>query len=133
MTEERLRVASDNFLTRVERLHALEEQKREMPSSELTDIAHEIEELTKEILEWASRQSSLAEDAAKLPEGVDRPIAIVPPRALSIVLDDWRAAERALEGAEPGTAKWESGRADIERLRDEYARAYARTRDHRVS
>jgi hypothetical protein len=133
VTEEKLRVTSDNFLTRVERLHALEEQKREMPSSELTDIAHEIEELTREILEWASRQSELAEGAAKLPEGEDRPIAIVPPRALGIVLSEWRAAERALEGEEPGTAKWESGRADIERLRDEYARAYARTRDRSVS
>src|SRR6476620_9920674 len=74
-TEKELRVASDNFLTRIERLHALEEQ-------------------TREILEWAGRQTDLAEEVATLDAGDARPIAIIPPRSLSVILDEWRAAER---------------------------------------
>ena len=42
------------------------------------------------------------------------------------MLTEWRAAERALQDLEPGTAAWESTRADVDRLRDEYARAYQR-------
>ncbi len=123
-TEKELRLASDNFLTRIERLHALEEQKRELPAAEMAEMAHEVEALTREILEWAGRQTDLAEEAAALDEGDARPIAIVPPRSLSVILDEWRAAERSLQDDEPGTAAYELGRADVDRLRDEYARAY---------
>ena len=77
-TEKELRVASDNFLTRIERLHALEEQKRELPAAEMADMAHEVEALTREILEWAGRQTDLAEEAAALDHGDARPIAIIP-------------------------------------------------------
>ena len=121
--ESSLRVTSDSFLTRVERLHALEEQKRELPPSELVGIADEVETLTREILEWAIKQAELARVAAEESDD-DRPIAIIPPRPIALVLSEWRASERALETEEPGTAAWESARADVERLRGEYARAY---------
>ena len=45
-------------------------------------------------------------------------------RSPARILEEWRAAERSLQDHEPGTAGYESGRADIDRLRDEYARAY---------
>jgi hypothetical protein len=129
LTEQELRVTSDAFLARVERLHALEEQKREVPPAEAAELAKEVEILTREILEWATHQTDLArEAAAKDTDG--QPIAVTPPRALHVVLDEWRAAERALEAEAPGTAGYESARADIDRLRDEYARAYsARPKD----
>jgi ActR/RegA family two-component response regulator len=130
-TEKELRLASDNFLTRIERLHALEEQKRELPVSEMADMAHEVEALTREILEWAGRQTDLADEVAALDDGDARPIAIVPPRSLGVILEEWRAAERSLQGEEPGTAAYESGRADVDRLRDEYARAYKAQSSHR--
>jgi hypothetical protein len=122
--EQALRVASDNFLTRVERLHALEEQKRELDPARIEGIAQEVESLTREILDWAERQSSLAEAVAQTEPGGGTPIAVIPPRPLNVVLAEWRAAERALAEAEPATAAWESANADVERLRDEYARAY---------
>jgi hypothetical protein len=124
MTEQELRLASDNFLTRIERLHALEELKRELPPSETADVAREVESLTREILRWATRQTELAEDIADRPYPATGPIATTPPRALAVVLADWRAAERALAAEQPTTAAWESARADVDRLRDEYARAY---------
>lgn len=123
-TDVELRLTSDNFLARVERLQALEEQKRELPPAETADIAREVEALTREVLEWAVRQSDLA-DRAAANESPDAPaIAVIPPRDLHIVLDEWRAAERRLDSEQPGTASFESARADVDRLRDEYARAY---------
>jgi hypothetical protein len=123
VTEQELRVASDNFLTRIERLHALEELKRELPPAETADVAREVEALAREILGWATRQTALAEGVARTDPG-GGPIATTPPRALAIVLAEWRAAERALAAEHPATAGWESARADMDRLRDEYARAY---------
>jgi hypothetical protein len=123
LTDEELRVTSDGFLARVERLQALEEQKREVPPEEAADLAREVEALSREVLDWAERQSNLAEKAAETP-GDGTPIAIIPPRALHTVLEEWRAAERRLAAEQPGTAGYESARADIDRLRDEYARAY---------
>jgi hypothetical protein len=122
--ETSLRMTSDSFLTRVERLHALEVQKRELPATEMVAMADEVESLTREILEWAVRQAELARTVASTEPGANRPIAIIPPRALSLVLSEWRASERALNIQEPGTAAWESAQADVERLREEYARAY---------
>ena len=124
MDEAELRVASDNFLTRVERLHALEEQKRELPPVETAELAREVELLTREILEWATRQTDLAESVAADADADTRPISTTPPRALNVVLAEWRAAERRLENEKPATAGWGSAPADIDRLRDEYARAY---------
>ena len=122
--ETSLRVTSDSFLTRVERLHALEEQKRELPADEIVAMADEVESLSREILDWAAKQAELARTVASTEPGTSRPIAIIPPRQLSIVLGEWRASERVLSVQEPGTAAWESARADVERLREEYARAY---------
>lgn len=124
VADQELRVTSDGFLARVERLHSLEEQKREVPPAEAADLAKEVETLTREVLEWAERQTTLAEEAASDdPDGL--PIAVTPPRPLHDVLDDWRAAERAVATEQPGTAAYESARADVDRLRDEYARAYS--------
>jgi hypothetical protein len=123
VTEEDLRIASDSFLTRIERLHALEEMKRELPPAETAAVAREVEALTREILGWATRQTELAETIVAVGEAA-APIATTPPRSLAIVLADWRAAERALAAERPATAAWESARADVDRLRSEYARAY---------
>jgi hypothetical protein len=129
LSDQELRVTSDGFLARVERLHALEEQKREVPPAEAAELAKEVKILTREVLEWAERQTTLAKDAAA-EDGDGQPIAVTPPRALHVVLDEWRAAERAVTSEQPGTAAYESARADVDRLRDEYARAYgARPKD----
>jgi hypothetical protein len=124
-TDEELRLTSDNFLARVERLQALEEQKRELAPAETAAMAREVEALTREVLEWAKRQSTLADQAATREGSDGPPIAVVPPRDLHIILAEWRDAERRLEGQNPGTAAYESARADVDRLRDEYARAYS--------
>ena len=129
--EQELRAVSDNFLTRIKRLHALEELKRELPLTDMAGVAHEVETLTREILEWAVRQSELAEKAAASDLTDARPIAIVPPRALAVVLAEWRAAERRLESEQPATAAYESARAEVDVLRDE-THAPTRCRARRI-
>lgn len=123
-TAQMLRTTSDGFLARVDRLQSLEQQKRELPPAETAEMAREIEMLTREILEWAQQQTTLAQEVAASEGPAGPPIAVTPPRDLHLVLEEWRAAERALTGTEPGTAAYESARADVDRLRDEYARAY---------
>jgi hypothetical protein len=124
--EHDLRRASDSFLARVEQMHALEERKRVLPADEIEGLAREIEGLAAEILDWAREQSRLAETASDAPYDDMRPIAAVPPRALTEILSEWRAAERQMQSVEPGSAGYESARAEADRLRDEYARTYSR-------
>ncbi len=122
MMEEELRVTSDTFLARVERLQALELQKRELAPAQTSELAREVENLAGEVLEWAKRQTELARLAATTTGG--RPIAVTGPRPVAVVLEEWRASERALAKTQPGTADWESKASDVDRLRDEYARAH---------
>src|SRR5829696_2733662 len=118
--ERELRRASDGFLARVERLNSLEDDKRGMTpgTPEMVRVTREIEKLSREVLDFASRETDLAELAAKRQPTTMRPIAVVPPREIHEILGEWREAERALADREPGTAEWESTRADVERLRD---------------
>jgi cell division septum initiation protein DivIVA len=128
--EDDMRKASDSFLDRVERMHALEERKRQMPADEIEGLAREIEGLAAEVLGWAREQSRLAETAADAQYDHLPSIAALPPRSLPEILGDWRAAERRMQSVEAGSDDYESARADAHRLRDEYARAYSRqTRD----
>ena len=53
-----------------------------------------------------------------------RPIEAIPPRDAADILAEWRQAERRLNAAQPGTAEEDAARADIDRLRAEYSRAF---------
>ena len=46
MTDQELRLTSDTFLAKIERLQALEDQKRQLAPADMADIAHEVEDLT---------------------------------------------------------------------------------------
>lgn len=123
--EQELRLTSDAFLARLARLQQLEDEKRLRPpgSQEMLDASAEVEALTQEVLDWARRQTGLAEQAAR-EGGPQIPIEAVPPREPHVILADSRNAERQLMAATPNTAEWASRRADVERLRDEYRRAF---------
>lgn len=124
--EAELRRASDSFLKQVERLHELEDEKRRTTpgTPEMLRLSHLIEGLAGEVLGTASRQRDLAELAAKRQPTNYRPISAVPPRPIPEIIGEWRDAERELAAAEPGSAEWETARANVERLRDEYRQAY---------
>ena len=127
MTDEsELRVTSDAFLARLDRLHELEAEKRLLTpgSDRMVALAAEVEELVRDVLDVASSQLDLAHKAEGVP--ALRPIEAIPPRDAPEILADWRAAERRLNSAQPGSADEDTARADIERLRAEYSRAFER-------
>ena len=125
MTDEtKLRTASDAFLARLDRLHALEVEKRLLTpgTDRMVALAAEIEELVKDVLSAANTQHVLADRAD--PNAGLRPIEAIPPREAAEILADWRAAERRLTSAEPESAERDAALADIDRLRQEYSRAF---------
>jgi hypothetical protein len=129
MTDEStLRTASDAFLARLDRLHALEVEKRLLTpgTDRMVALAAEIEELVRDVLKVANTQHVLADRAD--PNDRLRPIEAIPPREAAEVLADWRAAERRFTMADAGSAEQDAARADIERLRHEYSRAFEQRR-----
>jgi hypothetical protein len=127
-----LRRASDEFMQRLDRLHELETRKRELPPDqpEFVRLAREIEDLSRALLYSGGKQVELAEEihheqkttAVK----VDQPIRDTPPRRDAVaILAEWRAVERRLAAAAPGSKEETEARAESERLRDEYRRITA--------
>jgi hypothetical protein len=127
-----LRQASDVFMQRLDRLHDLETRKRELPPDEpeFVRLAREIEDVSRALLWSGSQQVELAEavhhEAKANDVAVDQPIRDTPPRRDAVsILAEWRAAERRLSAAEPGSDEEQVATAETERLRDEYRRLTA--------
>ena len=127
-----LRRASDEFMQRLDRLHELESRKRELPPEqpEFVRLAREIEDLARALLYSGGKQVELAEEVHFEQKTnqvkVDLPIRDTPPRRDAVaILADWRAAERKLASAAPGSEDEAAARAETERLRDEYRRITA--------
>jgi hypothetical protein len=124
-----LRRASDQFMQRLDRLYELESRKRELPPDqpEFVRLAREIEDLARALLYSGGQQVELAEEVhADIKSGetmVDQPIRETPPRRDAvIVLAEWRAAERDLAAAQPGSQAERQAREAVDRLRTEYRR-----------
>ena len=124
--EQELRRASDTLLVRLARLRELELRKRDLApgSAEQLRVTREVEGLAKEVFGAAGRETVLAEQVASTRKTYLRPISVIPPRDIPTILAEWRDAERLLAAEAPGTVQWETARADVERLRDEYRRAH---------
>ena len=127
-----LRQASDVFMQRLDRLHDLETRKRELPPDEpeFVRLAREIEDVARALLYSGGRQVELAvavhHEAKASDVAVDQSIRDTPPRQDAVsILAEWRAAERRLAAAPPGSDDEREARADTERLRGEYRRLTA--------
>ncbi len=123
-----LRAASDLLIQRIDRLSELERRKRElMPDQpEFTRLAREIEDVARGVLGASGLEVELADEVAAAAKRGDptaqEPIRDVPPgsRDAVIVLEEWRAAERRLAAAAPGSEEERAARMDVDRLRHEY-------------
>ena len=129
-----LRRASDEFMQRLDRLYELESRKRELPPDqpEFIRLAREIEDLSRALLFAGGQQVELAEEVqADIKDGaavIDQPIRDTPPRRDAVlVLGEWRAAERRLSAADPGSREESAARAEVDHLREEYRRITAPT------
>lgn len=127
-TRKELRSASDALLQDLEVLLALEEEKRDIPSDDprFVTLAARIDEIARRVTGWTSRQHELAADLhARTTQGATPPVAIetTPARPLSVILADWRTAQRALDGLAEGPEQTEA-EVRVDALRTEYGRAY---------
>ena len=129
--EHELRSTSDTLLATLEQLEQLETEKRTLPpdSDRFQKLAREIERLAAVIFAESHDQQQLGERSQELSQrqGVelDTIDEIASTRDVSVILGEWRAAERALASADADTSERAQAAADVKRLRDEYQRAYS--------
>lgn len=125
-----LRSTSDDLLRRLERLRDLEMEKRQLTpgSPHFRRLAAEIERQAAGVLAKSVEQDQLGQVAGAVleeTETVAPPIAEVPPRRdISVILGDWREAERRLAACSPGAPEHAEAQAAAQRLRAEYRDAY---------
>ena len=117
-----IRHTSDALLAQLSQLEELERTKRELEpgSPAQLRLTRRVESLARKVLNTAGQQTDLVEAIAETTDGTG-PLVTREPH---VVLAEWRDAERSLEAAMTGTAEWESAHADVERLRQEYRRAF---------
>jgi len=125
-----LRRTSDSLLRMIDRLSELERRKRELQPSqpEFVRLAREIEDVAGETLRETSLEVELADDVAARAKTTSEPLVQMPiedmapgSRDATIILADWRSAERRLVATAPGSDEERRAREEVERLRAEYA------------
>jgi hypothetical protein len=134
-TQRALRQTSDTLLRDLDALGDLEDEKRRTPQGDprLVEIAARIEEIAGRVLAASRRQLTLSEAAtATIEHGVGDPTATIEsmPRNVSLILDEWRAAERAAQAAAPGSVEEHEASSRADRLREEYRDAIDRVQHH---
>jgi len=127
--EQDLRTVSDEMLRALEQLQRLETAKRSAApgTPRFLKLAREVEKLAAMVFAQTSVQQSLAEQTHSATRaGADiAPIEeIAVARDLSVILAEWRDAERRLAATDMETAEHAKAAGDVRRLRDEYHRAY---------
>lgn len=129
-SEQTLRAVSDSLLADLDRLAALEEQKRLMQPDDprVNEMAREVAEIagrlhTKSLTQERITRAALEAAQRGDPGGPTHSIEETP-RQMQSILDEWRAAERRLNAATPDSPEHAQASLDAERLRDEYRRGY---------
>lgn len=126
-----LRVASDRLLRTLDQIETLENEKRDLPPADARfhKLAKEIERLAAEVFAQSHAQKQLGERAKTVEQrtGVELPSIndVSKNRDLSVILNEWRDAERRMQLAAPDSAEHATAAADIGRLREEYHAAYS--------
>jgi hypothetical protein len=120
---EELERTSDVLLAQLQELEDLEKTKRDLPDGSKAQLrlTRQVEALARKVLRTAGDQTEIVETISEMADTPGGPQAAREPH---LILAEWRAAERALEQESPGTTGWEAARADVERLRSEYRRAF---------
>ena len=126
-SREILRGASDGLLIAIREVDAKERQKRGVRPGDpgFGPLAREVRLAAEAVLELAREEEDRAEVTAGNPAGAGLPtINDSTPRAsLAELLGVWRAIERELDAAEPGSAEASRLMDDFEEIRGRYARA----------
>jgi len=115
---------SDALLRELDVLEALEEEKRTLAlgNPRVAELSARIEEIAVRILAATAEQRAITEEPSEGPPIEDHP------RAVALILTEWRDAERLRAAAAPGSAAALEADVRIRRARDEYQRAFEATR-----
>jgi len=136
MSDERsLRAVSDQMMSILDRLRAIETTKRsELIGTEpFVRLAREAEDLSRLVMRWAGLQLQLA---IQSPEQVARgemasqPIEAVAVRPLDRILAAWREAQMRFELAVPGSGEAARAADEVDQLREEFQRTQDLKRDN---
>ncbi len=124
---QELNGTSQTLLEHLELLQRLEEDRRRLEAADPRAhvLAGQIRALSASVLEMSMRQRTLGERVADATQTHAQSVEDAPPREIALVLDDWRDAERRWRTAPVGSLDAKVARADVDRFRDEYARAHA--------
>jgi hypothetical protein len=116
-----LRHTADALLAQLSELEELERTKRALQPGSRAQIrlSRRVESLARKVLNIAGQQTDLVETIAEMSDETGHLT-----REPHVILAEWRVAERAMEAEPPGSSTWETARADVDRLRAEYRRAF---------
>jgi hypothetical protein len=129
-----LRANSDALLRDLDVLGTLEDEKRGIAPSDprMLELASRIEEIARRVLAGSRNQRELTEEiAGSVARGAQAPAIDDTHRSIQAILAEWRAAERMLAEATPGTAQALEAEAMIENAREAYRQAYQAADDRR--
>jgi hypothetical protein len=128
-TSTDLRATSDALLRDLEVLATIEDEKRTLEPGDprLVALARRVEDVARRVLTATDRQRRLTEIGNEQVEA-GRPAAPSTSiqdtrRPIADILAEWRAAERRLAAAEPGSADEAEARAVADHCREEYRQA----------
>jgi hypothetical protein len=118
---------SQTLLEHLELLQRLEEDMRGLDATDprVRALAAQVRVLSASVLDMSMRQRTLGEWLAAADPAQAPAVEDAPPRELALILGDWRDAERRWRMASVGSLDAKVARADVDRFRDEYARAHA--------
>jgi hypothetical protein len=125
-----LRATSDGLIRDLDVLSTIESQKRTLEPGDpmLVELAQRVEQVAARVLASSSRQRRLTETGNEEVEArsAAAPVASIDhtPRPIPDILAEWRAAERRLSAAEPGSAEALEAEAQSDHLRQEYRRSH---------
>lgn len=117
----KLRAESDVFVSQLDHLYELEQQKRALSPTDprFVGLALEVEQAAKALLDDARGQTKLGDEAHVA--GVQAPIADIPQNlTASELISGWREAERRLAGLDASSDDARSARVLIEAYRRAY-------------
>jgi hypothetical protein len=124
--EEHLRAASDAILLLLTEAGQLERHKRRIPPGEarFDEMARSVRVVAQALAAFTESEEQWAKTATDGRTDIDVIEGSTNTPALASILDRWRAVERQLDEAEPGTPEARSLFAEFERIRDEYIAAF---------
>jgi hypothetical protein len=124
--EEHLRAASDAVLLLLTEAGQLERHKRGIPPGEarFDDVARSVRVVAQALADFTEQQETWARIATDGRTDIEPIAQSENAPALATVLERWRAIERQLDDARPGSPEAARLFAEFERTRDEYMAAF---------